>query len=128
MIFQVLSVDGVTLPPNVAGDNTGRFHVVSCPGLPAWSPVGPYPLCADQILMMPSSRVEIWLAYRDGAGNLTAPPAGASAILLDSGYNTGPAGDTWPAVNLAQVNFTPVGTAHRPLFLTTSGTPLTISN
>ena len=128
MIFQVLSVDGVTLPPDAAGDNTGRFHVVSCPGVPDYGPNGPRPLCADQMLMMPSSRVEVWVAYRDGTGNLTAPPPGASAILLDSGYNTGPAGDTWPAVNLAQVDFTPTGTAHPPLFLTTNGKPLTIAN
>jgi FtsP/CotA-like multicopper oxidase with cupredoxin domain len=128
MIFQILSVDGVTLASNVTGDTSGRFHVVSCPGAPAYSPGAPYPLCADQLLMMPSSRVEIWAAYRDGSGNLTNPPSGASAVLLDSGYNTGPAGDTWPAVNLAQVNFTPVGTAHPPAFLTTSGVPLTISN
>lgn len=128
MIFQVLSVDGVALASNVAGDKTGRFHVVSCPGVAPYSSVGPYPMCADQILMMPSSRVEIWVAYRDAKGNLTTPPAGAQAILLDSGFNTGPAGDTWPAVNLAQVNFMPVGSANPPRFLTTYGTPLTASN
>ena len=33
---------------------------------------------------------------------LYAAVAGATATLLDSGYNTGPAGDTWPAVNLAE--------------------------
>jgi L-ascorbate oxidase len=129
MIFQILAVDGVTLAPNAASGNTGRFHVVACPGVaPPTSPSAPGPLCADQILMMPSSRVEIWVAYRDASGNLTTPPTGASAVLLDSGYNTGPAGDAWPAVNLAQVNFTPTGTAHPPLFLTTSGTPLSIAN
>jgi L-ascorbate oxidase len=127
LIFQVLSVDGVTLAPNVSGDDTRRFHVVPCPGV-ARSSDGPSPLCADQILMMPSSRVEIWVAYRDGMGNLTTSPPGASAILLDNGYNTGPAGDTWPAVNLVQVNFAPIGTAHPPRFLTTSGEPLTIRN
>ena len=35
MIFQVLSVDGVTLPPSVPADNTGQFHTMPCPGAPA---------------------------------------------------------------------------------------------
>jgi len=83
---------------------------------------------ADQMLMMPSSRAEIWVAYRNGSSPPTTPPSGTSAILLDSGYNTGPAGDTWPAVNLAQIKFTPVGTANPPPYLLTSGVPLTISN
>ena len=128
MIFQVLSVDGVTLASNVSGDNAGRFHVVPCPGAPTYSAAGPAPLCADQMLMMPSSRAEIWVAYRNGSSPPTTPPSGTSAILLDSGYNTGPAGDTWPAVNLAQIKFTPVGTANPPPYLLTSGVPLTISN
>jgi L-ascorbate oxidase len=129
MVFQVVALDGITLAPNVAAGTTGRFHVVACPGVPpATSASAPSPLCADQILMMPSSRVEIWVAYRNSAGALTSPPAGASAVLLDSGYSTGPAGDTWPAVNLAQINFTPTGVAHPPLFLTTSGSPLSIAN
>lgn len=129
MIFQVLSVDGVTLASNVSGDNSGRFHVVRCPGAPTYSAAGSAPLCADQILMMPSSRAEIWVAYRNGFNRPTTPPSGTSAILLDSGYNTGPDGDTWPAVNLAQINFTPVGTANPPPYLMTSGVPpLTVSN
>jgi hypothetical protein len=78
--------------------------------------------------MMPSSRVEIWVAYRDARGDLTASPPGATATLLDSGYNTGPAGDTWPAVNLAEVDFIPVGAAHPPRALTTRETPLTIAD
>ena len=128
MAFQILSVDGVTLAPDATGAYMNRFHFVPCPGVDSrpWS--GLHPLCADQILMMPSSRVEIWVAHRDGGGRLTAPPPGATATLLDSGYNTGPAGDTWPAVNLAQINFIPVGTAHPPLALTTRETPLTIAN
>ena len=129
MIFQVLSIDGITLAPNAAAGTLGRFHVVACPGVPSpTSPGSPNPICADQILMMPSSRVEIWVAYRNAAGNLARAPAGASSVLLDSGYNTGPSGDTWPAVNLAQVNFTPVGAANPPAALTTTFTPLTASN
>ncbi len=129
MAFQILAVDGITVSPNAVDENTRRFHLVPCQGVaPRMAPNDPNPLCADQILMMPSSRVEIWVAYRDRAGALIKSPPGASAILLDSGYNTGPAGDTWPAVKLAQVDFTPVGASQPPAVLTTRAAPLTIAD
>ena len=55
--------------------------------------------------MMPSTRTEIWVAYRDRNGALTAPPKGAQAIFRTAGFTTGPDGDSWPAVDLGTVRF-----------------------
>ena len=120
MIFQVLSVDGVTVDTNFVQHHHGRFHVVACPGVHKATD-GSGPLCTDQMLMMPSSRVELWVTYRNGNGLVTTPPPGATAIFRTTGYNTGDAGDTWPAVNLAQVHFTGNAPANPPQFL-----PLTV--
>ncbi len=132
MVFQVLAIDGVVLDPTAAAPNPGLMHVVPCPGIDAPSH-GPghnaaRPVCADQLLMMPSSRVEIWVAYRNAAGFLTHAPAGAHATLLDSGYNTGPAGDTWPAAYLASVNFAPSGAVNPPPYLDTSEAPVSVTH
>jgi FtsP/CotA-like multicopper oxidase with cupredoxin domain len=97
---QVLSVDGVSLEVparSTLSDLQARLgkkmKVVTCPtGKP-----GKTAVCADRILMMPSSRVEIGVT----------PPGTASrrAILRTYDWNTGPAGDTWPGVELASVGF-----------------------
>lgn len=116
MIFQVLNVDGVavTPPDNVApGDMVklggGKFRVVTCPGSTAL--MLNKPLCATSMKMYPSSRVEIWVTYRDAQGRLSKPPAGATATFKTVGLSTGEEGDfdTWPAVNLANVEFKPSG-------------------
>ncbi len=99
--FQVLAVDGVTLD-GAAGLQAlsaavgGKFVPVKCSfSLPGSAAV---PVCATGLHMMPSSRIEIWV-----------PPSasGGSATLVTYSYNTGPAGDDWPAANLAHVVFTP---------------------
>ena len=136
MVFQVLAVDGVTIGRSAAAANMQLMHIVPCPGastvastIASSTNLNPArPVCADQLLMMPSSRAELWVAYRNAAGVLTAPPAGSQAILLDSGFNTGLAGDTWPAANLAQLSFAPSGTVTPPPFLDTADTPLSVSN
>jgi len=56
---------------------------------------------------MPASRIELWVTYRNPDGSLGAPRPGAKAILRNYGRNTGSSGDQWPAVDLAQVVFTP---------------------
>jgi len=66
------------------------------------------PLCAKRIRMMPSSRVEIWVTYRDPAGAIAAPPQAATGVLRTYGFDTGWQGDSWPAMPLAQVQFDPL--------------------
>jgi L-ascorbate oxidase len=117
MYVQVVSIDGVApsvsaqpgqVPPNwnqVFGD---KFQPVPCPG--ATHPAG-LAVCTTGIRMMPSSRVELWVTYRDQSGAIVKPPANAHAVLRNfSSPDTGPGGDTWPSVDLLDVDFpsTPV--------------------
>jgi FtsP/CotA-like multicopper oxidase with cupredoxin domain len=93
---QVLSVDGVSLEVPTGSTledlqaRMGRkMKVVTCPG------PGGKAVCAERILMMPSSRVEIGVT----------PGASTSrrALLRTYDWNTGPAGDIWPGVELASI-------------------------
>jgi FtsP/CotA-like multicopper oxidase with cupredoxin domain len=110
MIVQVLSLDGVSISPT-AGTTPedmekvtgGKLRLVACPGTRHGA--APSPLCTTSLRMMPSSRAEIWVAYRDVNGLPTSAPNGAQAIFRTAGVNTGPGGDTWPAVDLASVRF-----------------------
>jgi L-ascorbate oxidase len=114
MIFQVLAVDGVTVNPDVATTpgqmvqlGGGKFRVVSCPGSTAG--MTRQPVCTSSLTMFPSSRVEIWVTYRDGQGNLATPAPGASATFKTAGFQTGATGDSWPPINLANLEFKPSG-------------------
>ena len=81
MPMQVISIDGASVDGGAAGDMTTLLH------------------------MMPSSRAEVRVAYRDSDGAVVPPPPGAAAILRTKGFQTGPGGDSWPAVDLAKVRF-----------------------
>jgi FtsP/CotA-like multicopper oxidase with cupredoxin domain len=115
MVMQVLSVDGVGVSPpagtslqQLAQIGGQKLQPVRCPGLQSVSPPDPTanePLCTTRLHLMPSSRVEVWVTYRDADGAIVTPPAGASAVFRTAGFSTGPAGDTWPAVDLASVQF-----------------------
>lgn len=96
--FQVLAVDGITLDSvggssTVAASTGGKIHTVPCPETLSGVPTT---ICADFLHMMPSSRVEVWV-----------PPAAAghSATFITHSYLTGPAGDYWPTIRLAHVEF-----------------------
>jgi L-ascorbate oxidase len=80
MAMQVISVDGVSVDASASGTTT-LLH------------------------LMPSSRAEVWVTYRDSNGVLMAPPPGATAVLRSNGYQAGPGGDNWPAVDLAKILF-----------------------
>jgi L-ascorbate oxidase len=111
LLMQVLSVDGVAvLPQDKATLSQLRFasgakvQAVPCPAdIPG--ELQHRALCATRVRMMPSSRVELWVAHRDAQGQLTPAGTRASATLYTAGVKTGPAGDTWPDVDLAQVSF-----------------------
>lgn len=114
MIVQVLSVDGVGIGPSQGASAQSLAQILGnkaspqpCPGVvpssSGWHRVEP--LCTTRLHIMPSARVEIWVAYRDANGALVPPPPGAQAIFRTAGYLTGPDGDTWPAVDLATVHF-----------------------
>jgi L-ascorbate oxidase len=117
MITQLVSVDGVsidvptsTAPGTVMEIAGARFTVVTCPPAP---PEGltSVPVCISDFVMMPSSRAELWVTYRDANGNVVTPPAGATGTFKTIGITTGPTnvGDAWPAVDLAKVAFDQTG-------------------
>lgn len=115
MTFQVLAVDGVavqsgqtTSDADMRSISGAMMHSVPCPGQGRGAGVGAA-LCVNRLLMMPSSRVELFVAYRDQNDNLARPGPGASAILRTDGFQTGPSGDSWPAVDLAKVTFSGPG-------------------
>jgi FtsP/CotA-like multicopper oxidase with cupredoxin domain len=84
----------------------GKFRVVPCPA--AQTIGSSVPVCVDEIVMMPSSRVDVWVTYRDQYGRVTSPPTGASATLRNQALTMG-SGDTWPQVDLAKVQFNQSG-------------------
>ena len=111
MIMQLVSVDGVSIhvpldtPPGTMTRFGGaRFKVVECPAVPTAGNRS-LPLCVSELVMMPSARAEVWVTYRDAAGNIVAPAPGATATLKTIGLTTGAVGDSWPAVDLAKIEF-----------------------
>ncbi len=114
MMMQLVSVDGVSIdiPPGtplgtVAQAAGARFRVVACPTLS--TTLSSAPVCIDDLVMMPSSRAELYVTYRDQNGNVVTPPPGASATLNMVPITMGPVGDPWPAVQLASVLFNQTG-------------------
>ena len=105
MTLQLIAIDGVAV--HLPQDTTegavtemagGRFRVVKCPDV---NMIGStVPVCVNEIVMMPSSRTEFWVTYRDAAGRIAPPRDGASATLKMAGLTMG-AGDSWPAVGSA---------------------------
>ena len=112
MLMQLVSVDGISgyIPPGTSAEDIAklggdRFEVVACPG--TWPADFPEPMCIKSMVMLPGSRAEVWVTYRDRDGNIVKPPPGASAKLHSTGITTGDpgVGDPWPEVNLAAVTF-----------------------
>lgn len=111
MVVQLLAVDGVAvgLPKGYRGAGMAavggaKFEPTPCPA-GARSQASIQPICVGRLLMLPSSRVELWVAYRDAKGRLASPPAGSEAVLRTIGRETGPDGDDWPPIDLARVVF-----------------------
>jgi L-ascorbate oxidase len=105
MLMQVISIDGVSIDVGAGGQasaieqTASRFGSATC-GPSAAASTG---VCTTLLHLMPSSRAEVWVTYRDASGVVMAPPAGAGAILRSNGYQAGPNGDTWPPIDLAKV-------------------------
>src|SRR4029077_9520508 len=108
MTVQPITIDGiaVTLPQDTPTSSMvsmagGKFHVVPCPNVAVITTV---PVCVDEFVMMPSSRVEVWVTYRNQINAVVPPPSGATATFKMVGLSMG-SGDAWPAVDLAKVQF-----------------------
>jgi L-ascorbate oxidase len=109
MLMRIVSIDGVSVDAGTATsasqlvDQAGnKFDPVPCQTGAKDLLAG---VCTTRLHLMPSSRAEIWVNYRDANGTPQSPPAGARAIFRTAGYQTGPTGDNWPAADLAKVRF-----------------------
>jgi FtsP/CotA-like multicopper oxidase with cupredoxin domain len=112
MTVQLVAIDGVavTLPQDTPMSSMismagGKFHVIPCPNVTVITTV---PVCVDEWVMMPSSRVEVFVTYRNQKGVITTPPRGASATFTMIGLTMG-SGDQWPSINMAKVLFNQSG-------------------
>ncbi len=114
MLMQVLAIDGVaidSLALNTQGQAAmnqllgGKVRPVPCPAPVGYS--GPGGLCTTTLRMMPSSRAEVRVVSQKAA----------RATLRTALFFTG--GDSWPAVELAQVNIAASGAVLPPLALGT---------
>ena len=100
IVFQVLSLDGITLDAIGGSDamteHSGhKFRAIPCPESLRGTD---RPVCTDALHLMPSSRAEIFVPPQHGH---------TSAEFITSSYSTGPAGDDWPSARLAHVDFSP---------------------
>jgi L-ascorbate oxidase len=100
---QLIAVDGAAAHLPQARETPG---VVPCANAVAIG--SSVPLCVNEIVMMPGSRAEFWVTYRNARGVVAPPPKGSSAMLRMVGLTMG-TGDAWPAVDLAKVRFEPRG-------------------
>jgi FtsP/CotA-like multicopper oxidase with cupredoxin domain len=86
-----------------------RLQVLARDGVAAVPEGGKGPLMTERVLLMPGSRIEVGVdrVAAEGDFDETQP---LSALLRTYGYFTGGSsgsGDTWPAVDLAHVEFLP---------------------
>jgi FtsP/CotA-like multicopper oxidase with cupredoxin domain len=114
MVMQLIAVDGVSVhlpqdtPMGAVIKMAGaKFKVVSCPLV---DNIGYHslPVCIDELVMMPSSRAELWVTYRSSNNHVGPSPAGATATFKMVGLTMG-SGDHWPAIDLAAVQFAQSG-------------------
>jgi hypothetical protein len=89
----------------------GRFRVVGCPAVKSLEAASSLPVCITSLVLMPSSRAEVWVTNRDQNGNNGSAVPPRSATLKMIGLTMG-SGDTWPAVDLSRVEFAPMGMTH----------------
>ena len=94
--FQVVALDGISIDSaqaidEMAAKSGGKITAAPCEN-------GAKGVCATEIRMMPSSRVEIWLSSRQAEKS-------SSATLITRDYSTGEDADDWPAAKLARVFF-----------------------
>jgi L-ascorbate oxidase len=108
MAVQLVAIDGVSIniPPGTSASTLmtvggNKFTVVDCPSGGA----GALPICVRDLVMMPSARAEVWVAYRNSEGSVAAPPPNASATLKQEKIELGPAAEKWPQLKLARVEF-----------------------
>ncbi|MDD5229176.1 MAG: multicopper oxidase domain-containing protein [Methylococcales bacterium] len=108
MMMQLVSVDGVSATPTLGISQSNlnqiggtKFESIECPSVKSNDAQA---ICVNKLRMMPGTRAEVWVVNRDVNGKIISGN-GDQATFQTAGYSTGESGDTWPAVDLAQVTF-----------------------
>ena len=116
MAMQLISIDGISVNPSSSNSMKdlkqmagNKVNPVACPGVDATTPSA---ICINKLHMMPGTRAEIWVANRNASGVISNNSN--QAIFRTTGYVTGSTGDSWPAVDLAHVNFNKAENAITP--------------
>ena len=136
MLFQVLAIDGIAVdtnggitPSDITAESGAKIKAIPCPSSVAPDGKTTAPICTRSILMMPSSRVELWVVDRDKQDRVVKPVAGDQAVFRTNGVNTGPGGDNWPAIDLGLVRFGGSGSAAKgPQTLAVKGEAADLAN
>jgi len=122
MLLRVISIDGVSVDVGAGTDPAmlvtqagNRFQPQPCPTADGSPGDG---VCTKLVHLMPSSRAELEVIYRDSTGVPQAPPQGATAVLRSDSYDSGPGGSIWPAIDLAKVQFAQSETASQSVSVT----------
>lgn len=109
MLMRVISIDGVAIdvgpqtdPSKLISRAGNRFQPIPCPGADGGPADG---ACTTELHLMPSSRAEVWVTYRDASGAPQVPLPGTTAVLRSSGHGSDPLGGSWPEIELANVQF-----------------------
>jgi len=126
MPLQLLAIDGVSVavPSGTSADTLmavggNKFTAVDCPSGGA----SVAPVCVRDLVMMPSARAEVWVAYRDANGAVVASPPGATATLKQGHLNLGRAAESWPEVKLAKIEFAQQVPAKHAVGVVSNATP-----
>ena len=107
MEIQVLSVNGASLG-TADRKSTAQLKAREVMTDPVSCPTGvgvSRGLCTFRLHVMPATRIELWVGYRDVNGNPVRRPTPTQAIFRTNGFSTGPSGDNYPAIDLAKVDF-----------------------
>jgi L-ascorbate oxidase len=120
MLFQVLAIDGIAVdtnsgatPSEITAESGAKIKAVPCPSSVAPGTKTAQAICTRSILMMPSSRVELWVVDRNKQDKVVKPAAGDQAVFRTVGASVGQGGSKSPAVDLGLVQFGGGGNASK---------------
>jgi FtsP/CotA-like multicopper oxidase with cupredoxin domain len=108
-------------PTDHTGGGQLPFQLLAKDGV-AVHQVGKQPVLHSEILMLPSTRIEI---------AITAPPAGGTYVLRNNSTSTAGngyvSGDEWPQVDLAQFTWAPEGKSQATAPASPAALPVTVA-
>src|SRR5262249_5629036 len=99
ILMQLVAIDGasVDVPPINSGSAVrfsqirapSRFTPTPCPEAMTGAVLSSVPICVTHLVMMPSSRAEVRIVYRDALGNVQNPPPRGDSHTEAAGADDG---------------------------------------